>query len=245
MSGHSKYPASGMDRIKECPGSAALSATQPSRDTVWTLEGTKAHKVLEVTLQGLIVGQEPNLTRAKARLAVPDATEEMFRHAIDAAQFIIGIFDALKPCDGNQIQVETKVILDWIHKDFGGTFDASVVEVFGVLHIFDYKFGKGVAVSPVQNLQMVTYGCGQAKLFNWNFHTIRHWIIQPRIKGYDGPIFWDVPGVDAKNYWSKELRRIVHTAVDHPTRYREGSWCHWCSAKPVCPLKLKAKREKA
>lgn len=242
MSSHSKFSASGMERIEACPGSVELSATQPDRTSPWAEEGTKAHKVLELTIQGLRC-DEPFSKQIYD--AVPDVTIEMFGHAKNAAQFIIGLFDGLSEMDGQLLMVETKVTLDWIHPDLGGTFDAAIVDPFGTLHVFDYKYGAGVPVSPVKNLQMVVYGMGLAHLHGWNFHTIRHWIIQPRIKGYDGPLFWDVPVPEMKGAWVRRIASAVGRAIKSPDVYIEGPHCHWCKAKTVCPLKLKEKRGKA
>lgn len=241
MSTHSKFSASGMERIEKCPGSVNLSAPLPDRDTPWSIEGTKAHKVLEIIIEHL----NCKMPYRKAVLkAVPDATEEMFKHGRAAADFILGMWRSLKFCDGNSLMVETKVILDWIHKDLGGTFDSGIVEVFGTLHIFDYKFGVTV-VSPVENLQMVTYGCGLAHKYDWNFHTIRHWIVQPRVRGYDGPTFWDVDAGHMRKYWAPRIRKAVQRAIDEPNKFFEGNHCHWCKAKGVCPLKVQDKKEKA
>jgi hypothetical protein len=232
-----------MERIEKCPGSVKQSACLPDRDTPWSIEGTKAHKVLEIITDHLLF----NMPHRDAVLkAVPDATPEMFRHGLDAAKFIIGIYKKLRACDGNEILVETKVILKWIHQELGGTFDGGVVEVFGTLHIFDYKFGVTL-VSPVENLQMVTYGCGLAHEYNWNFHTARLWIIQPRVKGYDGPTYWDVSMPDMRDRWAPRIRRAVERAIDEPDKLVEGSWCHWCKANraSTCPLKAGVKAEKA
>lgn len=241
---HAKFSASSMERIEQCPGSVELGKDQPDRDTPWSIEGIKAHTVLEIITKNLIGGRHWNLgVLAK----VPDATDEMFLHGKNAAEFIIGQFKKLKYCDGNSLAVETKVLLPWLYDgvECGGTYDSRIVEAFGILHIFDYKFGAGHAVSPVENLQMVTYSVGEAKKHHWNFERARHWIIQPRIRGYDGPTFWDCSMRDLQHSWEPRLRNIIRRAIENPKEYVEGSHCHWCKAKPVCPLKRQAKEEKA
>jgi hypothetical protein len=238
---HAKFSASGMERTDECPGSVELSATQPDRDTPWSIEGTKAHSVLEVIEKNLISGR-PWKTGVLKK--VPDATKEMFTHGLAAAKFIIGEFQKLDYCDGNSLSVETKTLLKWIHPDFGGTFDSRIIEAFGTLHIFDYKFGM-TPVSPTDNLQMVTYSVSEAYKHHWNFERARHWIIQPRLRGYDGPVFWDCDMRELQYKWEPRLRKIIKRALDNPKKYIEGDHCHWCKAKPVCPLKVDAKKEKA
>lgn len=239
---HAKYSASGMERTEACPGSVELGKDQPDRDTPWSIEGTKGHKVLETITKNQIAGRPWKKGVLKH---VPDATPEMFRHGKDASDFIIGEFQKLPYCDGNSFAVETKVLLKFIHEDMGGTYDSRIVQVFGTLHIFDYKFGAGVHVSPVESLQMLTYSVGEAHKYNWNFEKARHWIIQPRIKGYDGPTFWDCSMRELEHHWAPRLKKIVKTAVDNPKKLRDGPHCHWCKARPICPLHRKAKQEKA
>lgn len=231
-----------MERTEQCPGNVALSVGLPDRDTPWSIAGTKAHKVHEVILNNLIAGRP---WKTGALKAVSDATKEMLTHGKASSDFILGEFQKLDYCDGNSLAVETKTLLKFIHPNFGGTFDSRIIEAFGTLHIFDYKYGEGVAVSPVENLQMVTYAVGEAYKHRWNFERARLWIIQPRIRGYDGPTFWDVSMRDLEGYWTPRLRKIIKRAVDNPKKYCEGPHCHWCKAKTVCPLKVNAKKEKA
>lgn len=239
---HAKFSASSMERIEQCPGSVELSATQPDRDTPWSIEGTKAHTVLETVTKNQIAGRPWKQGVLKL---VPDVTKEMFDLGKMTSDFIIDQFRRLKPSSGQRLAVETKVLLPWIHENIGGTYDSKIVDPFGTLHIFDYKFGAGHAVSPTDNLQLVTYSVGEAKKYNWNFLKARHWIIQPRIRGYDGPLFWDCSMRDLEFYWEPRLRSIVNTALKNPKQYKEGGHCHWCKARPICPLKRDAKKEKA
>lgn len=118
-----------------------------------------------------------------------------------------------------------------------GTFDAAVVDHFGTLHVMDYKYGMGL-VSPKENLQMVSYGMGLAHRYDWNFKRVRLWIIQPRTKGYDGPVYWEISARELQEY----VPRFVQAAKrveQEPETFVEGSHCRWCEAKSVCPLKLK------
>lgn len=231
---HSKFSASGAERWFNCPGSVELSEGLPDKSSPWAEEGTKAHEVLEkVMLKRLdrittlgIQGQIPN---------------EMFRHAHHACDFIFGVW---APVPDSEVLVETRIYLDFIHPEMFGTFDGAVIDHFGTLHVFDYKYGAGHAVSPKENLQMIFYGIGLANKFQWNFKNIRLWIIQPRIKGYDGPLFWDLPIQEARD-WVWKFEDAVARVENQPDRFVEGSWCHWCKAKSVCPLKRGAKLEKA
>lgn len=234
---HSKYSASGAERWTNCYGSVALSEGLPDKDTPWSLEGTKAHEVLEEVLNAAVSFGGTSVGHARFDKSVP---REMQAHAINAANFILGIREKHP---GSELLVETRVHLPFIHPEMFGTFDSAVIDHFGTLHVFDYKYGVTL-VSPVNNLQMIFYGVALAYLYNWNFKKVRFWIIQPRVKGYDGPLFWDLPILVLKNE-IREFKWAVEQIEKQPNKLKEGPWCHWCKAKGICPLKTDKRNEQA
>lgn len=235
---HSKYSASGAERYFNCPGSVALSEGLPDKDSVWSLEGTKAHEVLERIMLALM--QNVNAKVGFLFLNDTQVKKEMIQHGHNAAKFILELGRKLKA----KVLVETRIYLKFIHPEMFGTFDGGVVDHFGTLHVFDYKYGAGHAVSPKENLQMIFYALGLAYLYDWNFKRVRLWIIQPRIKGYDGPLFWEISIGDLRKYVDV-FKRAVARVEKNPTHYVEGSWCHWCKAKGNCPLKQDARIDRA
>lgn len=176
------------------------------------------------------------------RAFLVNAPITMRLHAEHAARFILNIAEK---CETKDVLVETRIFLDFIHPEMFGTFDGAVLDFFGTLHVFDYKYGAGTFVSPKENLQMIFYGIGLAYLHHWNFKKVRLWIIQPRVRGYDGPLFWDVSIKDLKDHWVPQFQKAVARVESRPNEFNEGSWCHWCKAKTVCPLKMKAKEDNA
>lgn len=236
---HSKYSASGAERWEVCPGSVALSEGQPDRDSPWAIEGTKAHEVLETILTVSIQVGAHRVFYPKFDRSIP---KEMIHHGTHAANLILGEWGSNPD---SEISVETRIALDWIHPEMFGTYDGSVAAVFDTLNVYDYKYGQGHAVSAQDSLQMAFYAIGLAHKYDWNFKRIRMWIIQPRIRGYDGPTFWEIPTMELKTKWVDRFRRAVDRVESEPDTYVEGSHCHWCKAKRVCPLKTEAKIEKA
>lgn len=225
---HSKFSASGAARWFTCPGSVALSEGVPSKDSIYSLEGTLAHEVLESIFQ-------------KGSGNYPEkATPEMIAYAEETASFIIKIHDqANSACD---FLVEEKVHLDFIHPQAFGTLDYSIVEHFGTLHILDFKYGMSL-VSPVENLQFIFYALGVAHRYDWNFARIRMWTLQPRARS-GGYTFWEITTDELRKYISK-FKDAVARVEKFPEQYVEGSHCHWCSGKVKCPLKQEGKIEKA
>lgn len=229
---HSKYSASGAERYFECPGSVGISEGIPDKPNVWSKEGTEAHEVLEQILLAMV---------EKRRVIPPvTATAEMTRHGFSAASFIIGVHEK---APGSDVLVETRVYLDFIDPEMFGTFDGAVVDHFGTLHVFDYKFGVG-PISPVKNLQMIFYAIGVAHRFKWNFKRARMWIIQPRLKSYEGPVYWEISIAELRDR-VEDFEAAVERVKRFPKKFVEGAWCHWCRAKAFCPLKNEGRNQQA
>lgn len=237
---HSKFSASGADRWTQCPGSVHLSEGLPDKSSVWSLEGTTAHEVLEQVLEHAVEEGISTVSRLGTEFDWKwqgPPNREMILHAANAAEFLLRLRD--KTVD-SEFLVETRIHLDFIHPEMFGTFDSAVVEHFGTLHVFDYKYGAGHAVSPKQNLQMIFYGIGLAHKYGWNFKRVRLWVIQPRIKGYDGPMYWEIPMLELKTYVDF-FKKAVDRVEVFPDEFKEGSWCRWCKAVSRCPLKRKVR----
>lgn len=250
---HSKFSASGAERWMECPGSVALSEGKPDKDTIWSIEGTKAHEVHEAALLGLIENDGVEYLQLPAWFKqtpwsgrsspthVEKSHAEMLNYAANSARFIYALF---KRSPGAEILVETRVYLDFIHPEMFGTFDGAVIDHWGTLHVFDYKYGAGHSVSPKRNLQMIFYGLGLAHKHKWNFKRVKLWIVQPRIRGYDGPVFWELSIPELRRY-EKVLREGVERVLHAQVTYKEGAHCHWCKGKGSCPLKTTKRIDKA
>lgn len=237
MRKHSKFSASGAERWMKCPGSVELSEGIEEVSSPWAQEGTYAHEVLEQMLECRI--EKGTVSTRDITVDVMD--ENMYKHGVHAANFIIGIY---KGCE-SEINVETKVSLEFLHPEMFGTLDSSVAEFFGILNIFDYKYGAGIAVSPGENVQMIIYAIAVAHKYDWNFEKARLWIIQPRIKGYDGPVYWDVSMTELRYFWVPKLQDAIENVERNPKLFLEGGHCHWCKAKRICPLKTGKQIDKA
>lgn len=230
---HSKFAASASERWLNCSGSVELCEGLPEKSSIWAEEGTRAHECLEDFLTQLIKGGNIYLESASF-------PRDMKDHCRKAAIFIYTLYLSLPDAE---ILVETRIFLDFIHKEMFGTFDSGIIDLFGTLHVIDFKFGAGIPVSVKENLQMIFYAIGLAHRYKWNFKRVRMWIIQPRIKGYDGPTFWEITTEELMGYieiFQAGVKRVENTPI-----FKEGSWCHWCKAKSICPLKQKGKLEKA
>lgn len=232
---HSKYSASGAERWMACPGSVELSEGIADKPNKYSDEGTQAHEVHEQYLLTALGKTDPLKAFAFHQPRV------MMEHARHSVGFIMGL-QRQRP--GSEVMVETRIPLDFIHPEMFGTFDAAVVEHFGMLDVYDYKYGAGKAVSPVKNLQMIFYGLGVAHMFDWNFTKVRLWINQPRIRGYNGPVFWELSIFELASY-VKDFKDAVKRVENEPDKFVEGAHCWFCKAKGKCPLKTQDKHDRA
>lgn len=240
---HSKFSASGASRWFACPGSVELSEDQPRRDSVWSKEGTRAHEVLEAILREAI-----DRGLSKTRIVpghLGHVPHDMIQHAMHAANFILRLHADNPKSD---LLVETRISLEVVHPEAFGTFDAAVVDYFGTLHVFDFKYGAGHEVKPGTllnpNHQMVFYGLGACERYDWNFKRVRLWIIQPRIANYEKPVYVEFPIMELRK-WIRVFQVAATRVVNNPDLFVEGQWCHWCNAKSVCPLKKQNSLRKA
>lgn len=245
---HSKFSASGSERWFNCPGSVALSEGLPDKSSPWAEEGTQAHEVLEALLRIELSGNDGG-TIADYEEVFRNKPKEMFSYGAEAVKYITDLYYKTQ---GAEISVEERVYLDFLHAEAFGTYDSRIVEYFGTLHVFDYKYGAGHAVSPVKNLQMLFYAVALAHKYQWNFKKVRMWIIQPRIKGYDGPTFWEISILELLEYVPK-FKAAIERVEENPDLYIEWTadsgvkddWCHWCKAKTICPVKTAQRHDKA
>lgn len=239
---HSKFSASGAERWINCSGSVKLSEGVPDKSSVWAKEGTLAHEVLEYFLMETLkrkLFEVPKKLDAFSKFK--NVTVDMAYHARNSANFILSLHKERRK---SKVMIENKIDLKFIHPEMFGTLDSAVVEEGNILQVLDFKYGQGHAVSVKQNLQMIFYGMGLAHFFKWNFKKIRLWIIQPRIKSYDGPVFEELSIEELKSH-IPIFKNGVERALKKPDLFKEGTWCRWCKAENICPLKKEKKMQKA
>lgn len=221
---HSKFPCSGAERFLACPASIQACRDLPDIESPYAKEGTDAHFCFE---QFIKVG--PHKRLAMEELLRHKYPRQMVFHASWASQ---KVFDRTPP--GASVFSERKVSLDWIHQDFGGTLDVSIVQTFVGLEIIDLKYGQGVVVEPERNLQLIAYALAASHEYDDNFYTIDLVVVQPRIEHSKGPIrSWRLPMDEIEKYAEKFKRGIDACEKKNP-KFQSGKHCRFCKAKDTC-----------
>jgi len=235
-SGHSLNSPSSFSRRIGCPGSANMEKQLPSETSPFAAEGTAAHTLGE---RCLLEGKEPSYYEGEI-IENDDGTKfEVTPDMIDAVEQYV---DYCRPLMGKHL-IEHKFVLAFLGPDEKGTSDFTALKD-GILHVVDYKHGKGVTVEHKGNIQGLCYGLGAAKHFeNEKWHTLRITIAQPRAYHEEGGIrYWDVPRGELIEYMMN-FAAAAKATEDPNAPLHTGSWCRFCKARAICPQQMKEASE--
>lgn len=223
---HSLLGASAAKRWMNCHGSISLiRKCPPVPSGPAAEEGTAAHELAETVFKNT-----PNAHWyvGKKKFNGYDVTEEMAGHVQDYVDYVRVIRNRLK----GELLIEHKFHLEHLHPDFYGTCDAVVMQPFGELHVFDFKYGFGV-VEVEDNEQVQYYALGALEL--GDFTKIVLHICQPRASHEDGKFrSWETTP-EALLEFGKKLRAAALETQKKNAKLAAGEWCFFCPAAGVCP----------
>ena len=215
-------------RVINCPGSVALVAKMPPKDSSsYADRGTLLHNAMATILDSDTVTPESMLwTTFKGETLTGELLSEKILPALAA-------LDAVDPEGVMEYAVETVV-------GFGaylpGVFGSA--DLLGRLGnravVLDWKFGDGVAVSAEENEQGLFYAAAAMRTPEtaWVFEgaeeieivivqppAVKRWVTTPkRVKEFE-----------------RALKRAVKASTMPDAAIVVGDHCRWCSAKPLCP----------
>jgi hypothetical protein len=189
-------------------------------DTVYNVEGTRAHEVASSLLQGTTLKEDSAYT------------PEMHRHGWDYMEYV----ESLRKPEG-RIIVEQKLPL-WYMKERNAIVDAAVVNSDS-LHVVDYKYGEGVVVSPVENLQAAIYAVSVGTMGAPlpTAHPVFLHIFQPRGRAAEEvPQVWETTWYELNQFVQRiDEAALVIQANDPAQKFVPSEkGCQWCPAKGFC-----------
>ena len=248
-SSHTVASPSALHRLMRCPGSAVLCKSVPEQTSKYAEEGTLFHAIMEHILKTKLGEQVTNkwvrmyIETYSTIVLEKEAIDEM----VDCVQGANEWFN-LNFVNANQIIAETRLPMYYSDKDYG---TSDVIVLFDDrLVIVDWKYGKGVDVSPNNNPQLISYAVSALKYLSSQHIDIRKFkeietiIYQPRI--YTGET------VKSYKYTMQELvqqSKIIKEAVDKVYALYSKSAnskivkenlsasdeaCKFCPAKMIC-----------
>jgi len=237
MSEHSNVGASSAPRWMACPGSVKACAEwikkygrKPTSE--FAAEGTAAHSLCEL---GLNKGMRAVEQREGDTIQVEDFEIDVTEEMIDAVRIYVDkIFSDLEELglDGSALSVEQKFTLDHIDKELYGRNDACIYEPFGILKVYDFKYGAGIPVDVEDNKQLLYYASGAAK--GKDVSEIELVVIQPRARHADGPIRSWRTSPEYLEKFEDTLKWKLANTREKNAELVTGAYCRFCDAKPEC-----------
>lgn len=104
--------------------------------------------------------------------------------------------------------------------------------VRGLIHVIDFKGGRGVRVEAEMNSQMLLYAAAALNTYGFlvDPEIIRMSIVQPRL---DNISTFEMT-VEELNAWAESIKPIARMAFEGKGEQHTGDWCIFCKAKAVC-----------
>ena len=219
---HALLSASSAHRWLACPPSAVAAEAYPEQDTDYTREGTLAHEVAEWVASG----------RSKKGPPLPKGLDDgVTQEMIDCAREYANYIQELIEVDNPLIMLEQRVDFSpWVPDGFG-TADCIIIQG-DTMDVIDYKFGKGVAVSAIDNPQEKLYGLGALNDygFAYDIEKVRLHIFQPRINNVSRD---ELTTADLLT-WGESIKPIAAQAAKGKGKYNAGAHCKFCPHAGKC-----------
>lgn len=230
---HALLSPSGAHRWLACTPSARLEAQFPDSTSEYAAEGTLAHELCELKLRSYVEAT-PKRTQTMAlnKLKKKELwSDEMVGHAETYLDFIKET--ALAMQDKPHIVIEKRVdITQWVPEG-SGIADCILIGG-GILHIIDFKYGKGVPVSAEANEQLRLYALGAYAAYSliYPIKTVRHSIVQPRISSEVST--WECTIEDELAFGEYVKERAALADKGDGDFAPSADVCRFCRAKATC-----------
>ena len=231
---HALLSPSAAHRWMNCTAAPRLEATAPDSDSSYAQEGTLAHAICAHKLK-LWTGD----TNVKSELdEIQQLQDQYYSGEMDEytetyKYIVLEKFNAAQSVTKDaQLLIETRLdFSDYVPEAFG-TSDATII-ADGLMEVIDFKYGKGVRVSAVDNEQMKIYALGAylKYCFEYRIDRVRMTIVQPRI---DNLSEFEMSVSDLLDWAENELRPKAVEAFSGKGKQNPGEWCQFCKVKCGC-----------
>ena len=235
---HSLRGPSGAHRWRRCPGSINAERGRPDNARREAAQGTVFHEYAAMCLMfGLEPEDFPLGTIHEQDGFEIEFDEDMVRYMHDGLDWVR---DNVEP--GDILLIEKKVDTSrWAGPGQFGTADVIIIKVAArKIKNFDWKYGKGVPVSPIKSDQMYLYNLGAwndfaEKLFRGVDPAeieVEFCIEQPRAMGGGGE--WKTTMADCLAEGEKIKEDALATMAPNAPRVPGEKQCLFCKASGDC-----------
>lgn len=225
MTKHALLSASSSYRWLSCPPLPRLESFFQNEVSDAAIEGTLAHKLAEHKLRVA-------LGKNEMQLDMTNINQEMQEYTDDYVTYILEQIALEKQTTKDpSILIEQRLdFSNYVPEGFG-TGDCIIIADEN-LHIIDFKYGQGIAVSAVDNPQMKLYGLGALNIYDalYDIETIKMTIFQPRkfnISTYEMTV------KELKDWAETELKEKAEQAFEGKGVITYGPWCQFSSCGAV------------
>ena len=233
MGAHALLSPSAAHRWINCTAAPLLEANVEDKGSTFAEEGTLAHAYCARKLKQFLGLPTLDENREIDELHDKYHTGEMDEYTDTYAAIVLEKFNAARARVADaQLLVETRLDFGDYVPDAFGTSDAIII-ADGVMEVIDFKYGKGVKVSAVDNPQMEIYGLGayQRFCFDYNIQRVRMTIVQPRI---DNLSEYEMDAADLVRWAEEVLVPKAKEAYSGNGKQVPGEHCQFCKVKNSC-----------
>lgn len=223
---HSTLSASSVHRWLSAPPLPQLEKLFPKDASPMAAEGTAAHALCEYKLRKAL-GQKIK------RPASDFDNDDMEAYTDDYCSYVMEEFQkANLNHPGTTVLIEQRLDFSKYVPDGFGTGDCIII-ADGLMHIIDFKYGKGVRVAAENNPQMKLYALGALNNYSMLYNrpdTIEMTIFQPRIGNIST---WSLE-TDTLLHWAKtELKEKAELAINGQGVVKYGPWLQFSNCNAV------------
>ena len=233
MAGHALLSPSASHRWLHCPAAPRLEEGIKDEGSDYAAEGTLAHAYCAMKLKNFLGLPTDGEKEEIAALQEKYGTGEMAEYTDTYATIVLEKYNAARAATPDaQLLVEIRLdFSDYVPEAFG-TADAIII-ADGTMEVIDFKYGKGVKVSAVENPQMMIYALGAYARFAFEYRidNLRATIVQPRI---DNLSEYEITVEELTAWAANVLAPAAEKAYKGEGPQTPGAWCQFCKVKNQC-----------
>jgi hypothetical protein len=223
---HAVLSASGAHRWIMCTPSARFEQEFEDNTSEAAKEGTAAHALAEYKLKRALK------MRAKKPISEYDC-EEMDDCTDGYVAYVLEQYENAKSdCTSPTVLIEQRLDFSQYVPDGFGTGDAVIV-ADKTLNIIDFKYGRGVLVSAVENPQMMLYAIGAITMLGmlYKIDDVKMHIYQPRRENIST---FSMTVNDLLDWAENVLKPKAEQAFKGEGEFCSGEWCRFCKGANRC-----------